>query len=67
MTSQTIALIAFFIAAHIVVSIVVWVSMNDPFRRNEWSYGKSFWWPLVVIKSILIGLYTVLFTEWKRD
>ena len=66
MTHQTLAMIVFFITTHIIISVGVWGSMNDPFRRNEWSYGKSFWWPLVAIKSILIGLYEVLFTEWKR-
>ena len=66
MTHQTLAMIVFFITTHIIISVGVWVSMNDPFRRNEWSYGKCFWWPLIVIKSILIGLYEVLFTEWKR-
>jgi hypothetical protein len=66
MSNQMMAVIVFFIATHLIISIGVWVSMNDPFRRHEWSYGKSFWWPLVVIKSILIGLYEVIFTGWKR-
>ena len=66
MSDQVLAFIYFCIVFHIIISVGVWAVMNDPYRRNEWSYGKCFWWPLVVFKYILIGLYEVLFTGWKR-
>lgn len=65
MTEQVVAVSLFFLAMHTGITLVVWVSMDAPYNRHNWSFGKAFWWPLVVVKSVFKGLYEVLFTEWK--
>jgi hypothetical protein len=41
---------------------VVWTPIVS---EGEYSFNEAIWWPLIVVKHALKGLWRVLFTEWK--
>jgi hypothetical protein len=34
--------------------------------QGEYSLGEAIWWPLIVVKHAVKGLWRVLFTGWKQ-
>ncbi len=46
---------------HCLLSFLIHVGTN-----GDLSFGEAFWWPLLIAKAILKGLYVVMFTGWKE-
>ena len=45
--------------------IITWMIGWSFFAMESDSPEVAFWWPLILIKAGLIGLFKVLFTGWK--
>jgi hypothetical protein len=44
---------------------VMGIAFTPIVSEGEYSFNEAIWWPLIVVKHALKGLWRVLFTEWK--
>jgi hypothetical protein len=44
---------------------VMGIAFTPIVSEGEYGFDEAIWWPLIVVKHALKGLWRVLFTGWK--